>query len=66
MIDKNEIRESVSKDYARAVTSKVGGAGACCGAIPAQKGVVAKLALWQPRGDLQCRGSCMSVDLEIR
>ena len=44
MIDKNEIRESVSKDYARAVKSKVGGGGACCGAAPAQKGVVAELA----------------------
>ena len=44
MVNKNEIRERVSEDYARAVTSKVGGGNACCGAAPAQKGVVAKLA----------------------
>ena len=44
MSDQTQIRERVSKDYARAVTAQTGGGGACCGATPAQKGVVAKLA----------------------
>lgn len=44
MSDKKEIRERVSRDYARAVTSKTGGGGACCGGTPVQKGVVVKLA----------------------
>src|ERR1039458_3182683 len=44
MSDKTEIRERVSKDYARAVTAQTGSGGACCGGAPAQKGVAAKLA----------------------
>ena len=44
MSDKTEIRERVSKDYARAVTPQTGSGGACCGGAPAQKGVAAKLA----------------------
>jgi arsenite methyltransferase len=44
MSNKEEIRERVSKDYARAVTAPAGGESACCGGTPAQKGVVAKLA----------------------
>jgi SAM-dependent methyltransferase len=44
MSNKEETRERVSKDYARAVTAQTGGGGACCGGTPAPKGVVAKLA----------------------
>ena len=44
MSDQTQIRERVSKDYARAVTAQTGGGGACCGGTPAPKGVVAKLA----------------------
>jgi SAM-dependent methyltransferase len=44
MNDKKEIRDRVSKDYARAVTSKDEGGASCCGGTPVQKGVVVKLA----------------------
>jgi SAM-dependent methyltransferase len=44
MSDNQEIRQRVSKDYARAVTSTNPSKGSCCGKAPAQKGVVAKLA----------------------
>jgi SAM-dependent methyltransferase len=44
MSNDKEIRERVSKDYARAVTTQADGGSACCGGTPAQKGVVAKLA----------------------
>lgn len=44
MSNHKEIRERVSKDYAKAVTSNRPGGGSCCGSKPAQKGVVAKLA----------------------
>ena len=42
MSDHSSIRDGVARDYARAVTGKVGGG--CCGGKPAQKGTVAELA----------------------
>ncbi len=44
MSETRQVRENVSKFYAKAVSAPADSTGSCCGPVPAQKGVVVKLA----------------------